>query len=139
MFEAFISANASMGNSWRSAGDEDAERPGAVYALDPVQLDVAGRRGATDPRLRPRRIDPGPVVGGPFGEQLDDIGAVEGPEVVARHRGRSRPVSQRLPDPPQKIVPDAHVRFFFHHERKDSRGGSGRSRVPNQAFIQKGP
>jgi len=37
---------------------DDVERPGTVHALDKLELDVAGRRGATDPRRGPDRVQP---------------------------------------------------------------------------------
>jgi AcrR family transcriptional regulator len=46
-----------------SGADDHLEGPGAVDALDPVELDVAGGAGAADPGLGAGRVEPGQGLG----------------------------------------------------------------------------
>ena len=57
----------------RLADDHDVEHPRAVDALDPLELDVAGRRGAADPGQRPPGVE-----------------AHRGPRARSRRSGRRR-------------------------------------------------
>ena len=83
----------------RDLRDEDDVQPaGAVHALDPAELDVAGGRGSADPGLRAARVEPGEGVGDvghdlvlahdadvQVGQQGDDPAALARP--VVEHDG----------------------------------------------------
>jgi hypothetical protein len=64
----------------------------AVHALDPDQLDVAGRRRTRDQRVRPRRIEPGE----PVGQVGRDLIGPHDHQVEVRHQGE-RPAALTWP------------------------------------------
>ena len=62
--------------------DHDVERPRAVHALDPAELDVAGRAGPADPGERARRVQRRDRVG----HGGDDLPGAHHRQVVVRHQ-----------------------------------------------------
>ena len=74
-----------------SADEDDLERAGAVHALDPVQLDVAGRRRAADPGQRPG----GSSRASASGTVCDDLVGPDHAEVVVGDQGDRPPALVR--------------------------------------------
>ena len=90
-----------------SACHDDVQCPRAMHALDPAELDVAGRTWSGDPGLNSRPVEAGDRIG----DIRDDLVSVDDANVPVRDEGKS---------------PATLARTMVQHDRARCRDANGR-------------